>query len=61
MKPLRTYEMAKRLDCSQRTIRRLCDEGKLPGFKIGGTWRIEVDEIKDEILKRRTNSAKSVK
>jgi len=53
--------MAKRLDCSQRTIRRLCDEGKLPGFKIGGTWRIEVDEIKDEILKRRTNSAKSVK
>jgi excisionase family DNA binding protein len=59
MKPLKTYEMAKRLDCSQRTIRRLCDEGKLPGFKIGGTWRIKAEEIEDAILKRHTNSDKS--
>jgi excisionase family DNA binding protein len=58
MKPLRTYEAAKRFNCSQRTIRRLLDQGKLPGFKIGGTWRIESGEKSENTC---TNSAKSAK
>jgi len=45
MKPLRTYEAAQRLDCTQRTVRRLLDQGKLHGFKMGGTWRINNEEI----------------
>jgi excisionase family DNA binding protein len=61
MKPLKTYEAAKRFDCTQRTVRRLLDEGKLPGFKIGGTWRVKTDEIQDQALKRHTNSDKSDK
>jgi excisionase family DNA binding protein len=59
MKPLKTHEIAKRLDCSQRTIRRLLDEGKLPGFKIGGTWRVKVEEMQEILQKRHTKSDKS--
>lgn len=52
----RTYELAKKWDCSQRTIRRMIDRGELTGVKIGGTWRVKSDKI-DEILEnRRTKS-----
>jgi len=61
MKPLRTYEAAQRLDCTQRTVRRLLDQGKLQGYKIGGTWRVEPDEIENQRKKTYTNSDKSDK
>jgi len=55
----RTYELAKKWDCSQRTIRRMIDRGELTGFKIGGTWRVKNDKL-DEILENRhTKSDKS--
>jgi hypothetical protein len=34
MKPLRTYEAAKRFNCSQRTIRRLLDQMKARDFGL---------------------------
>lgn len=54
----RTYELAKRWDCSQRTIRRLLDAGKLPGFKAGGTWRIK-DESVEKIKKNHSRQLTS--
>lgn len=59
MKPLKTHEAAKRYDVSQRTVRRLLDQGKLPGYKIGGTWRVNSDEMQDQIQKKYTKSDKS--
>ena len=56
---LHTYELAKKFDCTQRTIRRMLDRGELPGFKIGGIWRIKSDELDDILKKRHTKSDKS--
>lgn len=59
MKPLKTYEAAKKLDCSQRTIRRLLNEEKLHGYKIGGTWRVDSDELCAQLKKTYTKSDKT--
>jgi len=62
MKPVfRTYELAKKLDCSERTIRRMIDRGELPGFKVGGTWRIKNQEYEQILQNRHTKSDKSDK
>lgn len=38
-------EVAKALRLHPYTVRRLCREGKVPGFKFGGQWRFRKDEI----------------
>lgn len=32
---------------SSRNIRRLCEDGTLPAFKIGQRWKIKRDELLD--------------
>ncbi|MBL4852092.1 MAG: helix-turn-helix domain-containing protein [Gammaproteobacteria bacterium] len=38
-------EVAEYLKLAEKTAYRLVAEGKLPGFKIGGSWRFRKDEI----------------
>jgi len=39
-------EVAAYLKLTEKTAYRLAAEGKLPGFKIGGSWRFEISDIK---------------
>lgn len=38
-------EVADYLRVNQRTVYRLAVEGKLPGFKVGATWRFKRSDI----------------
>lgn len=38
-------EVAKYLKLAEKTAYRLAAEGKLPGFKVGGSWRFRKDEV----------------
>ena len=52
-KILETYtveEVAKALRLHEYTIRRLCRDGKIPAFKVGGQWRFGKNEI-DKFIK----------
>jgi len=54
-KSLETYtveELAKSLKLHPYTLRRLCREGKIPAFKVGGQWRFDKQEL-DNLRKRK--------
>lgn len=38
-------EVAEYLKLAEKTAYRLAAEGKLPGFKVGGSWRFRRDEV----------------
>ena len=38
-------ELGQFLKLSESTIYKLATEGKIPGFKIGDSWRFDMDEI----------------
>ncbi len=38
-------EVAKYLKLAEKTAYRLAAEGKLPGFKAGGSWRFKEEDI----------------
>lgn len=38
-------EVALYLKAGKRTVYRLVAEGKLPGFKLGGTWRFRRSDL----------------
>ncbi len=38
-------ELAKCLKLRVTTIQRLASQGKLPGTKVGGSWRFDMDDI----------------
>ncbi len=38
-------EIATFLAVDEKTIYRLAQQGKLPGFKVAGTWRFQVHDI----------------
>ncbi|MBM4351789.1 MAG: helix-turn-helix domain-containing protein [Deltaproteobacteria bacterium] len=38
-------ELGKYLKLSESTIYKLASGGELPGFKIGDSWRFDMDEI----------------
>lgn len=42
-------ELAVYLKLTEKTAYRLVAEGKLPGFKVGGSWRFKVSTIQDWI------------
>ncbi|MFW0778203.1 MAG: methylation-associated defense system helix-turn-helix domain-containing protein MAD1 [Rickettsiales bacterium] len=43
-------EVAEYLKLNEKTAYRLASEGKIPGFKIGGSWRFEKNDL-DEWIK----------
>lgn len=44
-------EVAEYLKLNEKTAYRLASEGKIPGFKIGGSWRFEKNDL-DEWIKQ---------
>lgn len=38
-------EVADYLKLAEKTAYRLAAEGKLPGFKVGGSWRFKTEDI----------------
>ncbi|EJL6725687.1 helix-turn-helix domain-containing protein [Vibrio sp. B513a] len=38
-------EMAAYLKLAEKTAYRLASEGKLPGFKVGGSWRFKREDL----------------
>ncbi len=48
-----TKEIAQFLRLTESTICKLVAEGELPGFKIGDSWRFDMDEIMQHIEKKK--------
>ena len=42
-------EVAAYLKLAEKTAYRLASEGKLPGFKVGGSWRFKRDDFESWI------------
>ena len=42
-------ELASFLKLTESTVYTLAAEGKLPGFRIGNSWRFDMDEIMQQI------------
>ncbi|MUH72800.1 methylation-associated defense system helix-turn-helix domain-containing protein MAD1 [Psychrosphaera haliotis] len=38
-------ELAEYLKLTEKTAYRLAAEGKLPGFKVGGSWRFKSEDV----------------
>ena len=50
-------ELAEYLKLNEKTAYRLVSEGKIPGFKVGGSWRFQRAEIQNWI-KAKSSEAK---
>lgn len=51
-------EVAKYLKLAEKTAYRLAAEGKLPGFKVGGSWRFRKDDV-EKLTKGERSDAKT--
>jgi len=55
-------EVAVYLKLTEKTAYRLTAQGKIPGFKVGGSWRFRKDEIenftKSEVPRRSRGASK---
>ena len=51
-------EVSAYLKLAEKTAYRLAAQGKIPGFKIGGSWRFRKSEIEDWLEKQRNVQAK---
>lgn len=47
-------EVAQYLKLTEKTAYRLAAEGKLPGFKVGGSWRFKREDILQWIEEQKT-------
>jgi len=47
-------EVAAYLKLAEKTAYKLAAEGKLPGFKVGGSWRFKKEDIESWIEQRKT-------
>jgi excisionase family DNA binding protein len=50
---LTAKELSHYLKLSDSTIYKLAAEGELPGFKIGDSWRFDLDEITKVIQQKK--------
>ncbi|WP_264404632.1 methylation-associated defense system helix-turn-helix domain-containing protein MAD1 [Vibrio owensii] len=46
-------EVAVYLKLAEKTAYRLASEGKLPGFKVGGSWRFKREDLEAWIEKQK--------
>lgn len=49
-------EVAAYLKLAEKTAYRLASEGKLPGFKVGGSWRFKQSDIEAWIAEQKQKS-----
>jgi excisionase family DNA binding protein len=57
-KILTIKEVAEYLRIVEKTVYRLASERKIPGFKVGGSWRFRKSEIDEWIDKQSKKSKK---
>lgn len=50
---LTIQELALYLKLNEKTAYRLASEGKLPGFKVGGSWRFKREDIEQWIEEKK--------
>ncbi|PTO79140.1 methylation-associated defense system helix-turn-helix domain-containing protein MAD1 [Vibrio splendidus] len=50
---LTLQEVAEYLKLAEKTAYRLTAEGKLPGFKVGGSWRFKREDLEAWIEQRK--------
>ena len=51
-------EVARYLKLTKSTIYKLASTGQLPGFKIGNSWRFDMNEILELIKEAKNSDAK---
>lgn len=51
-------EVAKYLKLTEKTAYRLASEGKLPGFKVGGSWRFKESDLQEWIDENKNSRKK---
>lgn len=49
-------EVADYLKLAEKTAYRLAAECKLPGFKVGGSWRFKREDVQKWIEEQKTNT-----
>ncbi|SBT17706.1 Helix-turn-helix domain protein [Marinomonas gallaica] len=49
-------EVAEYLKLAEKTAYRLAAEGKLPGFKVGGSWRFKQQDVAAWIEEQKNSS-----
>jgi excisionase family DNA binding protein len=49
MPAMTVRDVAGFLSVDEKTIYRLAQQGKLPGFKVAGTWRFQLEDIQSWI------------
>lgn len=49
-------EVSEYLKLNEKTAYRLASEGKIPGFKVGGSWRFRKSEIDKWIVQQESKS-----
>ncbi|MBB6521044.1 methylation-associated defense system helix-turn-helix domain-containing protein MAD1 [Pseudoteredinibacter isoporae] len=52
-------EVAEYLKLAEKTAYRLAAEGKLPGFKVGGSWRFKREDVQSWIESQKTDNGKN--
>lgn len=52
-------EVAEYLKLAEKTAYRLAAEGKLPGFKVGGSWRFKREDVHSWIESQKIDSKQS--
>jgi excisionase family DNA binding protein len=50
-----TKELSQYLKLSESTIYKLASQGELPGFKIGDSWRFDMEEVMKVIREAKKN------
>lgn len=48
-------EIAEYLKLAEKTAYRLAADGKLPGFKVGGSWRFKREDVQNWIEEQKDN------
>ena len=59
-KILTTHELASYLRLTEATVCNLAASGELPGFKIGKSWRFDMNEVRCRIALAKKKSRKSI-
>ncbi len=52
-------EVAEYLKLAEKTAYRLAAEGKLPGFKVGGSWRFKREDVQIWIERQKMDGIQS--